>query len=1066
MIFKKTLSSAKPFYPHLIHSLSLFSQPGFLFGIMNVQVFGFFTYPACDYCEPFPDKLNQNFSMYCKLKKTKPHCKHFIGIYKIILAATIGCFFLDSSAQNEKYKPVVLDSGSVIVFSPDLRLKTGIEGSIEIIAAFKSLSKVKKSVYTIVLNGNDQQQQYSISIKSDLNTIYFSNGVKTAAWAVPFTDTGLHQLVFVTQKDRTHFYCDAKKVTAKQTPDNVVYGPLYNFKNELRIGDEENEDVQCQIATLRLWHKKLTIPQMAKTLLNYGSPRKGFASDDSLFTELNGYSFFTTETESFFYTNPDISVTPYAGVAHGDYYVYLNTGSSEHTADEIVSLMITNKTNGVGPLIPILAKTKAGSLNDTSLAYTQAISKNIFATNTFNTTNYPVVSGHFSDFINNPSLPPTIRIDSALIKQRKIRRMFGTYNGDHILALRFVTSSNDTIIVSAGKSGGLQQSFCVDIPRYSDFRGFILRQDSLLNSIALLYSSDIYAVDDFTMLNRINASGQWLATGQKPPQRIEVFDTSNFSNVHGNYSTATVYTVMDMIQDSVYIVYADNGADTANSFFIMTRNKFSTFKKKANISSSDSAVLKNFTCKDWTYISGNATVAANQTDLTIYPDSVALTLLPLQLARPIAKQSVFDGKIAWGGTFSQDQRPALSKANFVGYNILTMDPTNFQKDIYSSKEIFAYPKEGSYDYYTTDNRVIVPNGLLYRNDNVGIEKMRSFTTNSTLEYSKGWGINVGANVGVPEVFSFSENVRYQQEQTNAFDSGYSKSVARTVVGKYALVLDKSTMLLSEGFRNAVNKLRNDFVNGIYPDYPGFIKEYGTHYAYAVTYGGMAYLEVTSKQTNRDSSKANALAIEAKAEAVLEGLALGGTAGYSQQFSSAGSQATNVEHVKFGTFGGSMSTGQSWSLQQGEEVPILMDLRPIWDLFSPTFFDDPVIWSAMRNQLHDVILSKGIIKQNPITCPVIDTTLLTVTLAHPWIMTSGYHLAYLNNNNDTIDFEIRKDTLIILPKGVRSIFTYVNKYGDHFPNNPFNPLGCWDPEMKIAIYLDGSNGRIYNSTITK
>ncbi|TMI63036.1 MAG: hypothetical protein E6H07_16695 [Bacteroidetes bacterium] len=969
---------------------------------------------------------------------------------------------MHAKAQNQKYKPVVLDSGAVIVFSPDLRLKTGLEGTIEIIASFKNLSSVKKSVYTILLNGNDVQQQYSVSIKSDLSTIHFSNGITTAAWFLPYKDANFHQLVFVTQKDRTDFYCDQKKITPKSSLAKVRYGPRYDFKNELRIGDEENEDLQFSIATLRLWHKKLTVPEMQKTSLNYGAPRKGIVADDSLFTGLNGYSFFTSETESFFYTSPDISVTPYAGVAHGNYYVYMNDDTKSHLSTEIVSLLINKNPMGAGPLIPILAKTKNGSLSDTSFAYTQAISKNIFITSGFDTTNFPIVSGRFRDFMKNPSLPPATTIDSLPIKDRSIRRMFGTYNGSHIIALNFVTSSNDTIVICSGKPGGLQQTFCIDIPRYSDFRGFILRQDSMLNSIAFLYSNDIYAVDDFTMLNRISASGHWLAEGQTPPKRIEISDTSHFANVHGNYSAAPVYTIMDMIQDSVYILYVDNSADSANSFFTMTKSKFSTFKKKTELSASDSSLIKRFTNEDWAYIDGNATVTANQTGVTIYPQDINIASLPLQLVRPQVKESSFGDKIAWGGTFSQDQRPALSKANFVGYNILTMDPTNFQKDIYSFKEIFAYPKEGSYDYYTTDNRIIVPSGLLYRNDNVGIEKMKSFTADSTMEYSNGWGINVGANVGVPEVFSFSENVRYQQEQSQAFSGGYSKSVARTVVGKYALVLDKGTMLLSNGFRNAVSRLRNDFVNGLIPDYWGFVKEFGTHYAYAITYGGMAFLEVTSKFTDRDSAQSRSLAIEAKAEGIIEGLSLGGSIGYSQQFSTSGSKTTDAQHVRFGTFGGSMSTGQSWSLQQGEEVPILMDLRPIWDLFSPTFFDDPAIWSSMRGALEQTILNKGIFKDSLIPCPVIDSTILTVELSHPLEMGSGYHIGYLTNKNDTVEFEMDKaDTLLILPFGSKNIYTYAYKYGVRTPNYPYNPA-CWDPQMKVIIYFEGYNNRTYKT----
>ena len=549
-------------------------------------------------------------------------------IAKKFLVVLFSLFSISGIAQNEKYKPIILDSGAVVIFSPDLRLKVGIEGSIEIQASFKPISSVKNSIYSIVKNGKDHHQQYKISIRSDMKTIYFSNNTGIASWRISFTDTTLfHQLVFITHRNRTDFYCDGKKMPLNSKSSAITYAPSYDFKNELQLGDESNEDIQCKFRTLRLWNALLPASVLPETALNYGAPREGNSSDDSLYNSLIGYSFFTTETESFFYTNPGISATAYAGVQHGNYYVFTNDGTRDKSPAEIAALMIINKDSGVGPILPVITKTKLKSLNDSSLSYTQVPSKLMNKVKSIDTANYPVLSGRLKDFTKNSSMPSNIRVDNTLMKHKNIRRMFGTYNGSHIVSLSFVTTANDTLKISpsATLGYGYHETFCIDIPRYADFRGLIVRQDSLsLNSIAMLYSVDVYNVDDFTLLNRVNASGRWYGQGQKQPQRTDVYDSSNFNNVHGNYSTPPVYSIKDMIQDSTYLVYIDSGTAATNNYLKINKTQLATFKKQSRFSASDSIQLTNFIDSGWHYFNGNATVHANTNGLAINRDSLTI----------------------------------------------------------------------------------------------------------------------------------------------------------------------------------------------------------------------------------------------------------------------------------------------------------------------------------------------------------------------------------------------------------------------------------------------------------
>jgi hypothetical protein len=230
----------------------------------------------------------------------------------------------------------------------------------------------------------------------------------------------------------------------------------------------------------------------------------------------------------------------------------------------------------------------------------------------------------------------------------------------------------------------------------------------------------------------------------------------------------------------------------------------------------------------------------------------------------------------------------------------------------------------------------------------------------------------------------------------AFKNNSKQDVARTRVVHYGLVMDKARIDLAAGFRARVAELRDVVLteerNLIHQDIRGFmaalddfalgpvdaknfagdletietlggkisrasqreaalLDEYGTHYPYAVTYGGMAFAEAQHVEFEVSTGQQTDNQVKASAKGIVdEMLELGikGSAEWGSGTSS--SSGTGIDATFVGTYGGSIARGGGWTLTRGEEVPLLLDLRPLHELLSPIYFQDPWIWAVLRQEL--------------------------------------------------------------------------------------------------------------------
>ncbi|MCY2965782.1 MAG: MAC/perforin domain-containing protein, partial [Planctomycetota bacterium] len=229
-------------------------------------------------------------------------------------------------------------------------------------------------------------------------------------------------------------------------------------------------------------------------------------------------------------------------------------------------------------------------------------------------------------------------------------------------------------------------------------------------------------------------------------------------------------------------------------------------------------------------------------------------------------------KLPWGATFSANQRPILAEFNVRGYHAGLLDPRNYQLSTGCSNNVFEWPADGSVDYQTTAVDKIIPRGLFYRNDREGSGSVRASVVTSSEEHKQAWSANAGLQVGFGGA-EFKANAKYQQESAAMSSEEHGRTVSMTHEIKHALVLDRGTMRLSTDFTSRVLRLRDLYLAGELDtdwEYDNLVASFGTNYAYAVAYGGMAYQELRYDQNEQQQMTGRGFSFEADAKGSILG----------------------------------------------------------------------------------------------------------------------------------------------------------------------------------------------------
>ena len=251
-------------------------------------------------------------------------------------------------------------------------------------------------------------------------------------------------------------------------------------------------------------------------------------------------------------------------------------------------------------------------------------------------------------------------------------------------------------------------------------------------------------------------------------------------------------------------------------------------------------------------------------------------------------------------------------ANLKGYNVLTQDPFLLMNN--DMGEIFARRDR---DEYRIQEKYAVPFGFSLRNELLQGNVFRSTIVSSEREMqeatSSGFGVNATISTsgavnsflafvpGTGQIADTGYSVGYSSTRSAMQTMRQNQSVAQVVgysrAKSYAILVDHAQTRLSADFLTAVGDAQNE------GGYRELIDRFGTHYAYAVTYGASAKMtrDITNEAFSETLSETEGDRLEG--EARLLGSSIGGfTEGMRTGVNSSGRSIGN-EGGRFVAVGG-------------------------------------------------------------------------------------------------------------------------------------------------------------------
>jgi hypothetical protein len=313
------------------------------------------------------------------------------------------------------------------------------------------------------------------------------------------------------------------------------------------------------------------------------------------------------------------------------------------------------------------------------------------------------------------------------------------------------------------------------------------------------------------------------------------------------------------------------------------------------------------------------------------------------LTRPVPPPPAAPDGPTWDNVFSLDHRVDYLAWALRGLDISRLAPFNLQESLSAlQEEVFAKPAPGSRDFHIATNgkATVVPNGWQFVGDVAGSNKARTTSSFSDEESRKTWSTSLGISA---EADALGAKVAYKNNSNahGAVSGGSSGKIVSTIVEtmelSHSLVVDLATVELAPGFRNAVEDLARDMRN---TRIEAFIHRFGTHFAYAVTFGSKSWEQKHETEQSVSHSATTGSSQDQSIEAGYHG-EVGGASG-SVSWGSAGESSNSA---KKGTGSSVSSSGSVGSAT--EPVPIMLEVEELTHLLSPVFFPDPYIHVDVR-----------------------------------------------------------------------------------------------------------------------
>jgi len=418
--------------------------------------------------------------------------------------------------------------------------------------------------------------------------------------------------------------------------------------------------------------------------------------------------------------------------------------------------------------------------------------------------------------------------------------------------------------------------------------------------------------------------------------------------LHGNYTTP----------ETLFIAPGD---DAANELFVMSGTGQVRFARYvATDATPVESLIGNVGARKVFQADGTAPLGGQLILDYTAGGTLRMRLGQRQFLRPPARQ---DSDLSRDDVFVIQYQTDNFAANLKGYNVLTQDPF----DLINNPNGSVFARRDTAEYRIQE-KYAVPFGFTLRNELMQGNVYRQTIVSSEREMqeanSSGYGVNanISASGAVNSILAFAGggeiadtgySVGYSATKSEMQALRNSQSVAQVVgysrAKSYAIIVEHAETKLSADFLTAVGDAQNE---GRYRD---LIERFGTHYAYAVTYGANA------KMTRDISNEAFSQTLEEtegdrlEGEARLLGSSIGGfTEGMSSTRDGYSGSIGN-EGGRFVAVGGNGSWDQGGYSMGSRVAPILLDLRPIDELLNPINFpDQPDVYTRVRTELAQAV----------------------------------------------------------------------------------------------------------------
>lgn len=275
------------------------------------------------------------------------------------------------------------------------------------------------------------------------------------------------------------------------------------------------------------------------------------------------------------------------------------------------------------------------------------------------------------------------------------------------------------------------------------------------------------------------------------------------------------------------------------------------------------------------------------------------------------------------------------------------------KDMKGTRELFVKP--GNSDWHLEDSNLIVPYCFHVDDNPKSTATWKSLVTTSQQQYVQSQTTRFGISGGGP-MFSAGINGEWMNSSDVQTSSTAMTVTAKSIAKNRTLSIDPFFIQLHPDFQHDVTELigKND------ESFDRFIQQWGTHYSHGSTYGGMLWYT----QTLDESEITRGVSMGLDVNAFVQAGSSGGPnfkaeGGQKYETSEREYEKWGKDNVNVSMYGVSPTVAVDPKFIQSAVTndsmkSIAHDLRPLHELLSPIYFDDPAIYFDVRAQLHSAL----------------------------------------------------------------------------------------------------------------